>query len=285
MRYLKVNDRDFRHSYERMSLKALYHALLLCIFLITPPVHLFAQDIKINEQNFPDPAFRTFVNSIAGNTGTLKQTTIEKVTKFGDGLKGKGIKDLTGLKYFTSLTTLFCQDNPGLTAIDLSGNTKLQVLNITGCKVTSLDFTHNPDMVNINCANMKTLNSIDVSQCSKLQILYLGNNLLQDLDVTHNSQLIELSIFQNKQLTAIDLSHNTSLQKLWAFGMPSLETLDLSHNTGLTYLSVYGNGHMPVQDISMLTNLQTLYCFGNNMESLNVSQTRNWSICPVIIIN
>ena len=241
-------------------------------FSFYPPVHLFAQDIEINEQNFPDPAFRTFVNSIAGNTGTLKQTTIEKVTKFGDGLKGKGISDLTGLQYFTKLTQLYCQDNPGLTTIDLSHNTALQELNITGCKVTSLDFTHNPDMVKINCANMKTLNSIDVSQCSKLQKLYLGNNLLQDLDVTHNSQLIELSIFQNKQLTAIDLSHNTSLQKLWAFGMPSLETLDLSHNTGLTYLSVYSNGHMPVQDISMLTNLQTLYCFGNNMDKLDISK-------------
>jgi len=97
----------------------------LAIVLLFTPAHLFAQDIEINEQNFPDPAFRTFVNSIAGNTGTLKQATIEKVTNFGDGLKGKGIKNLKGLQYFTSLTTLFCQDNPGLTAIDLSGNTKL----------------------------------------------------------------------------------------------------------------------------------------------------------------
>ena len=236
-------------------------------------MNLFAQDIEINETNFPDPAFRTFVNSIAGNTGTLKQTTIEKVTKFGDGLKGKGISDLTGLQYFTKLTQLYCQNNPGLTTIDLSHNTALQELNITGCKVTSLDFTHNPDMVNINCAEMKTLTSIDISKCSKLQYLFVGNNQLQTLDVTQNPNLKQLSIYKNK-LTAIDLSHNTSLQKLWAFGMPSLKTLDLSHNTGLTYLSVYGNGHMPVQDISMLTNLQTLYCFGNNMESLNVSQNK-----------
>lgn len=236
-------------------------------------MHLFAQDIKINEQNFPDPAFRTFVNSLAGNTGTLKQATIEKVTKFGDGLKGKGISDLTGLQYFTKLTQLYCQDNPGLTTIDLSHNTALQELNITGCKVTSLDFTHNPDMVNINCAEMKTLASIDISKCSKLQYLFVGNNQLQTLDVTQNPNLKQLSIYKNK-LTAIDLSNNTSLQKLWAFGMPSLGTLDLSHNTGLIYLSVYSNGHMPVQDISMLTNLQTLYCFGNNMERLNVSQNK-----------
>lgn len=258
-----------RYSRKSKRLLVLSYAFLAIVLLFTP-AHLFAQDIEINETNFPDPAFRAFVESVAGNSGTLKQSTIDKVTTFGNGLKGRGIKDLTGLKYFTSLTTLNCQDNPGLTTIDLSGNTALQVLNITGCKVTSLDFTNNPYMTNIYCANMTTLTSIDVSKCSKLLYLYVGNNQLKTLDVTHNPQLNQLSIFKNK-LTTIDLSNNKALSMLYAFGNPQLTNLDLTNNTNLTYLAVYDN-QWSTLDVSMLTKLQTLLCFNNKLTELDLSK-------------
>lgn len=268
MRIFKQRDWFLLLTCGKKKLFDLSHVMMMSVMLLAS-IHAYADDVVINESTFPDPAFRTFVDSIAGKTGILKQSTINSITTFGNGLKGKKIKDLTGLKYFTNLTKLYCQDNPGLTTIDLSGNENLQELNITGCKVTSLDFTHNPNMTNINCADMATLTSINVSKCSNLKYLFVANNLLTTLDVTNNTKLIQLSFYTN-QLSSIDLSKNTALQQLWAFGNPNLTSLDLTNNTKLTYLSVYGN-NMPTLDVSMLTQLQTLLCFNNKLKELDLS--------------
>lgn len=238
--------------------------------MLFAPVGIYADDIPVDEAHFPDANFRAFVKANTANgDDVLTEAEAAKITTFGNGLKGLGITDLTGLKYFTKLQKLYCQDNPGITSIDLSGNPELQVLNITGCKVTSLDFSNNPNMTNINCADMKTLTDINVSACTNLQYLFVGNNPLTSLDVTKNTKLKQLSIHKTK-ITSIDISKNTALSKLYAFGNPQLKSLDWTHNTGLTYLSVYDN-KWPTLDVSMLKYLQTLLCFNNNLTSLDLS--------------
>lgn len=223
----------------------------------------------INETNFPDAKFRHFVDSISGNTHVLSQKTIDATTTFGTRLEKYGVSDLTGLKYFTNLTTLDCQNNPSLTSIDLSGNKKLQIIYTQKCNIKSLDFSNNPAMTSINCSAMKTLTSIDVSNCTNLQELYVPDNKLTTLDVTNCPKLTLLSFYSNN-IASIDLSKNTALQKLYAFNNAQLTSLDLSNNTNLTYLSVYTN-NMPKLDVSKLTKLQTLLCFGNKLTTLDLS--------------
>lgn len=230
----------------------------------------FANDVSINSTTFPDSVFRAYVQKLAGSTETLPQSVIDKTTTFGNDLKGLGITSLKGIEYFTNLTTLYCQDNPGLTSLDLSGNGSLKVLNITGCKVTSLDFTNNLDMTIINCSNMKSLTSINVSKCSKLTSLSVPQNLLTKLDVSQNTSLTTLSCYSN-QLSTLDLSNNKALTTLYAFNNSKLTNLDLTNNTNLTYLSVYSN-NMPSLDVSKLTKLQNLYCFKNKLTTLDVSK-------------
>lgn len=247
----------------------LTHAFVMSIMLFAP-VGIYADDIHVDEAHFPDAVFRNYVNkNIAGGDNVLTQEEAEKITDFGSNLKGLGIKDLTGLKYFTKLQTLYCQDNPGITSIDLSGNPELRELNITGCKVTNLDFSHNPNMTYINCAEMTTLTRINVSACTNLQYLFVANNPLTSLDVKSNTKLKQLSIYKTK-ITSIDISQNTALSMLYAFGNPQLKSLDWTHNKGLTYLSVYDN-KWPTLDVSMLKYLQTLLCFNNNLTSLDLS--------------
>mgnify|MGYP002974469998 FL=1 len=252
---------------ERKRRVALVRAIVMGIVLLMP-AHGMAQ-VEINEANFPDAKFRNFVNSISGNRGELSQTTINATTSFGKGLNGLGVSDLTGLKYFTKLTTLDCQNNPNLTSIDLSSNTNLQTIKTIGCKITSLDFSNNPAMTSINCSAMKTLTSIDVSKCTNLQELYVPDNKLTTLDVTNCPKLTLLSFYSNN-IASIDLSKNTALQKLYAFNNTQLTSLDLTNNTNLTYLSVYSN-NMPELDVSKLTKLQTLLCFKNKLTTLDLS--------------
>lgn len=252
---------------ERKRRVALVRAIVMGIVLLMP-AHGMAQ-VEINEANFPDAKFRHFVDSISGNTHVLSQATIEATTFFGTGLEKYGVSDLTGLKYFTNLTKLDCQNNPKLTSIDLSGNTKLQEIYTTGCKITSLDFSNNPEMKTINCSAMKTLTSIDVSKCTNLQKLYVSDNMLTTLDVT-NCPNLTLLYFNNNNIASIDLSKNTALQILYAFKNANLTSLDLTNNTNLTYLSVYSN-NMSVLDVSKLTKLITLMCFKNKLTTLDLS--------------
>lgn len=238
--------------------------------MLFAPVGIYADDIPVDEAHFPDANFRAFVKANTANgDDVLTEAEAAKITTFGNGLKGLGITDLTGLKYFTKLQKLYCQDNPGITSIDLSGNPELRELNITGCKVTSLDFSHNPNMTNINCADMKTLTDINVSACTNLQYLFVSNNPLTSLDVKSNTKLKQLSIYKTR-ITSIDISQNKALSMLYAFGNPQLTSLDWTHNKGLTYLSVYDN-KWPTLDVSMLKYLQTLLCFNNNLTSLDLS--------------
>lgn len=255
---------------ERKGRVALVRAIVMGIVLLMP-AHGMAQveQVEINATNFPDAKFRHFVDSISGNTHVLSKETIEATTSFGNGLEKYGVSDLTGLKYFTKLTTLDCQNNPNLTSIDLSGNTELQKIYTQKCNITSLDFSNNPEMTYINCSAMKTLTSIDVSKCTNLQKLYVSGNMLTTLDVTNCTKLTELSFYSNN-IASIDLSKNTALKKLDAFNNAQLTSLDLTNNTNLTYLSVYSN-NMPELDVSKLTKLQTLLCFGNKLTTLDLS--------------
>lgn len=252
---------------ERKRRVALVHSVVMAIMLLMP-AHGMAQ-VKINETNFPDAKFRHFVDSISGNTHVLSQATIKATTTFGKRLEKYGVSDLTGLKYFTNLSTLDCQNNPSLTSIDLSGNKKLQIIYTQKCNITSLDFSNNPAMTYINCSDMNTLTSINVSNCTNLQKLYVGGNKLTTLDVTNFPKLTELSFYSNN-IASIDLSKNTALQKLWAFQNAQLTSLDLTNNTNLTYLSVYSN-NMPELDVSKLTKLITLMCFKNKLTTLDLS--------------
>lgn len=257
----------FDRVHVRKSLHIFSNILLVCALLLAP-AYLCAQnqDIEINETNFPDANFRAYVNKQYGKNGVLPGSTVVSSMV----LDRNSITDLTGLKFFPELTSLSCRYNTGLTSVDLSVVPKLQKLLINGCKVTSLDFTHNPDMTNIDCTSMKTLTKIDVSKCTNLQYLSLGDNKLQSLDVTKNTNLKQLSIYTN-DLSSIDLSNNTALTKLYAFQNPKLTSLDLSHNTKLQYLSVYNN-NMPTLDVSMLPQLQTLYCFNTSSNNTMLTQ-------------
>lgn len=266
------------------------------------PLHLCANaasdevtfPVEVNETNFPDAVFRNYVNEkIAGGDKVLTQDEAEKITTFGNAFNKKGITtltDLTGLKYFPNLKVLFCQDNPGLTSIDLSNNSALQELNITGCKVTSLDFSNNPNMRRINCADMATLTDINLKGCTGLKFLTVANNNLKKLDVTECSGLTYLSCYKNR-LTSIDLSSNTSLDTLicdhnqlsslnvkpctkmtylMCFNN-QITSLDVSQNLQLKYLSCYSN-KISALDVSHNTQLNILYCFINKLTSLDVSK-------------
>lgn len=90
--------------------------------------------ILINETNFPDPLFRSYVqeNFDTNKDGVLSKPEADAVTKIEvdkdyDAPDSEKISSLKGIEYFSKLIKLSCYYNQ-LTTLDVSKNTELKYL-------------------------------------------------------------------------------------------------------------------------------------------------------------
>ena len=229
-------------------------SILLCLVMVAgllPTAAFAAGSVEINETNFPDAKFRSFVkeNLDKNNDGILDAGEIAAVKKIE--ANKMGIKSLKGIGFFTALETLKCWDNE-LTGLDLSKNTKL----------TSLSCSENE------------LTALDVSKNTELTRLYCGSNRLTALDVSKNKKLEELdcesdSLLSYMKLTKLDVSQNKALKKLNCYGV-KMKELNVSGCTALERLDCGGN-RLDALDVSTNVNLTELRCSSNQLDELDVS--------------
>ncbi len=249
---------------------------------------LHQSEIAIDETNFPDANFRSWVsaNCDTDNSGGL--STEERIAKTTINVGSKQIADLTGIGYFTNVTSLSCNNNQ-LTALDVSQLTSLAALDCSDNQLTALDLSHNTTLTTLNCnsnqlaglnlgqnvmlttlkCNMNNFNTLDVRKYPKLKVLECGTNSLTALDVSQNTLLEELNCFNN-QLTTLNVLLNTALTKLQC-GYNQLTSLDLSRHPALTYLDCEENSFGTI-DLSHNPVLETLQCNYCELTAIDLSQ-------------
>ena len=211
----------------------------LSAFLFAVPMMVSAQNITIDETNFPDENFRAYLlERDYGKDGVITEEEIKSVRSIN--VYSKQISTLKGIEYFTELTYLDCGNNL-LSTLDVSKNTKLTYLD---CSVNQLS-------------------SLDMSQNTKLRELACPYNQLSSLDMSQNIELTKLYCYDN-QLSSLDVSQNTELTKLSCSWNP-LSSLDVSKNMKLTSLSC-GWNQLSSLDVSQNPNLADLYCCGNQIK-------------------
>ena len=228
-------------------------SILLCLVMVVgllPTAAFAAGYVEINETNFPDAKFRSFVKeNLDKNKDDILDAMEIAAVKMIEANK-MGIKSLEGVGFFTALETLKCWDNE-LTGLDLSKNTALKEL---------------------QCSNSK-LQSLDLRQNTNLTQLYCGRNPLTTLDLSKNAKLkvLDCSGFANRRtkLTELDLSQNTALESLDC-SINELKQLNVSGCTALKMLSCSSN-QLTALDVSKNTNLIELECSSNLLAVLDVS--------------
>ena len=240
--------------------------MMLIMNLIVSPVWA-GQGVAIDETNFPDKNFRTFVSTIfdKDNDGKLSDWEIAGVTSID--VDYGNIADLTGIEYFTALEYLDCSGNQ-LTSLDVSSNTALQVLYCDANKLTNLDVSNKPALQELDCGNNQ-LTSLDISKNTALQKLNCDANKLTNLDVSNSPALQEIDCSEN-QLTSLDLSNNPSLKGLWCYNN-QLTSLDVSNSPALQEIDCSKN-QLTSLDVSNNPKLQKLYCWENQLTNLDVSK-------------
>ena len=238
--------------------KRLLSILLLCCMVLTllPTAAFAADDVAINEINFPDDNFRKYVKEKFDKNSNNSLSADEIAEAKEISVEGKPITSFKGIEYFTALTNLECSRT----------------------KLTSLDTSHNKKLGYLRCNYIPDLTTLNVSQNTELKVLYCNDNALADLNLTNNSALETLECGDN-ELTTLDLSKNTELKYFGCFNS-KLSSLDLTNNTNLEELHFAGN-NVSTLDVSKNTNLKKLRVFSNKWISLDTSKNNTLQVLEV----
>ena len=255
--------------------------LTLFVALMTMTVSVFAGDVLINAQNFPDEKFREFLLSQNyGSNGQLSEREIEDIVEIN--VQNKGIKSLKGIEFFKYLEVLKCDIND-LGSLDVSQNTALKELSCSICNLQGLDLSKNTALTSLSCLNNKDLGELDVSNNKELTFLWCENDGLKSLSVVFNTKLISLKCSWN-QLSSLSLLTNQDLERLEC-RRNALTELNLSNNEKLTYLDCAGNNinAAKMQDIvealpTYTSGDHTFKVYDDEAETNNVITTKQTSI-------
>lgn len=220
-------------------------ALLLLtagLFCLTPQARA---EVTLDAAHFPNAAFRNFISGkfdkdqdgVLSNSELSSAKTIEINSNMG-------IASMQGIEYLHALQRLVCSYNP-LTSLDVSQNTALKTLSYQGPIgeegpfLQALDVSGSTSLETLQVHRTR-LSALDVSGNPELRDLRVGlSPLITALDLSGNAKLTYLSC-NDCSLAALGLSHNPLLQNLSCSGN-ELPSLDVTHNPELKALVCYGN--------------------------------------------
>ncbi len=215
----------------------------------------------------PDANFEAALDALGyddiTSDGQVPTELIEGITVLD--IENEGITDLTGIQDFSALENLFAKDN-SLTAIDVTQNSNLRILDIANSSVTSLDLSQNLSLTDI-VVNNNALSVMDVSQNTGLNKMYATGNNIASIDLSNNPDLTHLFLNEN-DLSQIDLSLNTDLQFVNLTGNV-LTSLDTTNNPQLQYLDLRDNSLTYLNTKSGGSVTYYLFLYTNNNSDLN----------------
>ena len=234
-------------------------ALAVTAFIFWP-VSQPERPITIDEKNFPDEIFRTYVSETydINHDGILSPSECQAVKECL--VSRKEIQSLRGIEHFPNLEKLDCSFNP-LRKLNVSKNTHLKSLNIRGGDVTKenyvryengslvmLNVTGCKELLELDCACNSLIN-LDLSGCPNLGYLDCSFNPLWSLDLSGKKKLKVLDVCGGKMLTAGGAFPSMGpLRKLNLNGCTALKRLDLSYQS------------IREMDVSRFPNLVELRC-------------------------
>ena len=127
-------------------------------------------DLAIDETNFPDPAFRSYLSQQfdLNKDGVLESWETNRVGEIY--VWNMGISTLEGIELFPNLHALECLSN-SIQTLDVSRNPKLDHLACSYNPLTELDLSCNPRMIYLICNGAPSLTDLNVSGCSELVTL------------------------------------------------------------------------------------------------------------------
>ena len=277
----------------KKSTRLLSAALAVCMMLSVLPVGAFAAEpgaaepengvsaqadpvdsefVEINNTNFPDQAFRKYVEDNIDKADTTTGQKDDKLSKAERdavttiSIDNQNCTDLTGIAYFANLTTLSCKQNR-LNELDLKYNVNLTELDCSYNHLTTLDVSKNAKLRILECSDngMEKLNLGDITN---LRWLLCPENNLTELDVSKNRYLERLHCRYNN-LRRLVIGNTYSLTMLYLLGN-HLTSLDLYHKGEID------NFDYATQSYTIDVNEDGTFDLSSLPEGFDASKTTDW---------
>ncbi len=266
--------------------------ILLVLSFMTPDdkeMFAYTNDIPIDAEHFPDRYFRKILsrNFDADKDGYIDDSMSVKSMKIY-----ANFNDLTsceGIELFPNLKDLDVRQHK-ISFLDVSNNTKLESLIITGRSLLSLQLGEGRELkkVEIQCKNLEELS---VGSDNGIQSLWISNSHLTafngasfpeiqtlgfgtsktiiDFNVRNNSSLETLSICSKKiENIQLDL-YSKPLLRYFRFTGRGLRRVDLSKNKHL-YNIMLDDRDLSDLVLPRSSNLQELYLYSSKLRELNL---------------
>jgi len=173
--------------------------------------------VDFDSNNFPDDVFLELLKADGIDTnedGLLEESELEAVKSIS--FHDEGIKDVTGLEYFTELTYLDLSSCSNVTSINLDNNknlkniqlqstgirdlildeyTKLEEVCLTGCNMEEVRITNCTKLVTLDCPDR--LSTLDITGCTSLSEVDLSklNSSLYSIEVDGSGLRGELNLY------------------------------------------------------------------------------------------
>lgn len=293
-----IFEREF-YAMRKFFMKRFYLLSMLCVIMVCAASSAVFGDVVINEENFPDPAFRDYVRSWFDGNGDniLDERELShhiQMVRFTDG----GYKSLKGIELIPGIKTLDIS-NQEITQLDLSGYNDMENLSISDTTLVSLDITNMKGLKKFYCwakpltsikvsgcsslesfrcfgtSVILSVSEIDLSGCTSLQNFSLDDTSIKTLDLSMCPKLISVGLRNNNQLTTLNISNSPELESL-ACNINQLTALDLSGHPKLKDLECRDN-HIGFLDFASCPVLERANCTNNDLMSVDVSGCLNLS--------
>lgn len=217
---------------------------------------------------FADQDFKSYILAsydINGD-GELQKTEALNIESIDLSSKyASTYESLIGIGDFANLVSLKTPSQ--LSALDVSKNTRLEILDCSHAYITSLDLTKNIALKELKC-NGTELTGLDLSNNTELIYLDCSNTDLMLLDVSNLTNLTTV-ICGGCQLGTLKTDGCSSLIELDC-NNNRLASIKLSDNANLTTLNCSSNALLSLE-LSNNTKLQSLDCSDNKLSQLNLS--------------
>lgn len=150
-----------------------------------------------------------------------------------------------------------------LSTLDLSNQTKLMRLDLTGNNIASLDLSNSPNLETLNISN-NNIATLNIDNVKYVRQFFCDNNLLTSLDVSEMFNLNNFSC-KNNQLTSL-ATQNGIIE----------EYIDFSGNPGLTSVCCDANEVVYMQNLCNQYDNDTAVVNGNcNNQANRISMYPN----------
>lgn len=230
----------------------------------------------LSEEYVPCEGFRNWIDTHLGDgSGYYSLEQAAAYTGEINISREAAVTDITGIEYFTGLTSLKAEDGY-FGNFDVTALKSLQYLQIVNTRVNTLDISGLKDLKKA-ALSRNQITDLKVAGNSTLQDLYCDTNQLTELDLTGCTSLVTLVCSFNKltelqipvcplatlavhqnPITAIELGHVAKTLDTVNLSNCKLTSLDFSGATKMTYVECGDNPFVTAPVFAGCSRLETL---------------------------